>query len=175
MFNSWLSMDIVNREVTVEKEVGIHIKRLFGDDAVERQAARQELVKMGKPVIPFLVGLQYLNHTPVSREAIKTLSEIAHPDSIPILINGLENEDPNIRWLSAEGLIKIGKPSLMPLLAALEMRGGSKLLRETACHILKGLKEKNLFTDNYDLIGILKNSAKQLLVAPTAAIIRLQM
>ncbi|MFZ1080519.1 MAG: HEAT repeat domain-containing protein, partial [Candidatus Kryptoniota bacterium] len=151
------------------------VKRLFSDDGIERQEARHRLVKIGKPVISFLVGLQYLHQHRVSWEAVKTLSEMADPDSIPILINALENDDPDIRWLAAEGLINIGEPSLMPVLEALELRGGSMILREMSCPVLRALKEKGIFTDDYNLIGMLKNSAKQMLVAPTAAIIHMQM
>jgi hypothetical protein len=159
----------------LDREIGDLIKRLFSENSLERTEARQRLVKIGKPVIPFLVGLQYLNDQCIAREAIKTLSEIAHPDAIPILVNGIENNDPNIRWLAAEGLIKIGEPSLMPVLEALEMHAGSKSLREAVCHILRFLKEEGVFIDKYGLIGMLRNHARQMLVAPTAAMIHMNL
>jgi len=159
----------------METEIGTLLRCLFGDDIKERQDARQKLVKIGRPVIPYMVGLQYSSQRQISSEAIKTLMEIAHPDSIPILINGLENDDPNIRWLSSEGLVKIGKPSLPPVLLALEMRGMSKYLREGSHRVLNNLKNKGIFTDTHNLIGILANPSKQMLVAPTAAIIHLNM
>ncbi len=159
----------------METGLGIFVKRLFSENSEEREEARQKLVKIGKPVIPYLVGLQYLHEQRVGWQAIKILNEIAHPDAIPILVNGLENEDTNIRWLAAVGLISIGEPSLMPVLGALEFRGGSKFLREGVHHVLKGLKEKGLFTDTYGLIKMLEDPAKQMLVAPTAATIHLSM
>ena len=159
----------------MKSEIGNLIKQLFCDDVHKRQEAREELVEMGKQVIPFLIGLQYSENRQISWEAVKTLSEIAHPDAIPILVNGLENDDPNIRWLSAEGLIKIGEPSVEPVLLALELRGGSKLLRGAAYHTLRCLKEKGIFIDSYNFIGMLKNPAKQMLVAPTAAVIHMRM
>ena len=158
----------------MDKELGTLVKGLFSEECVERQNAGQKLVKIGREVIPFLIGLQYSNNRLISWEAIKTLSEIAHPDAIPIFINGLENDDPNIRWMAAEGLIKIDQPSVKPVLRALEMRGGSKSLRETVYHVLRSLRGKSIFIDDYDLIGMLKNLSRQTLVAPTAAIIHLK-
>lgn len=159
----------------MDLELGVLIKCLFSEDCMERQEARPKLVKLGRSIIPYMIGLQYSKDRRISWEAIKILCDLAHPDSIPILVNGIENEDPNVRWLAAEGLIKIGEPSIKPVLLALEMRGGSKPLRESACHVLKCLKEKGIFLDNYNLIGMLKNPAKQFLVAPTAAMIHMDM
>ncbi len=159
----------------MDSELGTLVKCLFSEDYAERNEARQKLVKIGRSIIPFLVGLQYSKDRRIGWEAMKTLSEICHPDGIPILINGLENDDPNIRWLSAEGLIQIGEASLGPVLRALEMRGNSKMLREAAYHVLKGLRENGLFNDTHNLVGMLKDQARHMLVAPTAAIIQMNL
>ncbi len=167
---------ILTKRIEVqEKNIGALVQLLFSNDSIKRQEARRELVKIGKPAINFLVGLQYLSQKQVSWEAIKTLSEMAHPDCIPILINALENEDTNIRWLAAEGLIKVGRPSLMPVLEVLEERADSKLLRESVHHVLKGLKENGHFTDDHDLIKVLEDPSKHIVLAPTAAMIRMKM
>jgi HEAT repeat protein len=150
-------------------EIETLVKCLLSENCVERQDARQKLVKIGKPIIPYLVGLQYSKDRRIGWESIKTIAEIAHPDGIPVLINGLENDDPNIRWLAAEGLIQIGEASVVPVLRALEMRWNSKQLREAAYHVLRGLKERVLFHDIYNLLGMLRDPARHVLVAPAAA------
>ncbi len=155
----------------LKNEIGSLVQQFFSHDIVQRQEARQKLVKIGKPAIPYLVGLQYSPRRQACWEAIKTLSEIAHPDSIPILINALESEESNIRWLAAEGLIKIGRPSLMPVFEVLEERAGSKSVREAVHHILKGLKDRGEFTDDHDIIGMFDDPIRQVLLAPTAALI----
>ncbi len=157
----------------MERQIADLVQNLFSDDGIVRRKARYRLVRIGKPVIPLLVGLQYLPKQQVRWEAVKTLSQIADPDSIPILVNALENTNSDVRWLAAEGLIEIGRPSLGPVMEALEEHGESKTLREGVHHVLRGLKEKGLFTDTHDIIGILEDSAKHMLLRPTAALIRL--
>lgn len=158
----------------METEIAGLVRALFSENFVERQNARGKLVKMGRRVIPFLIGLQYSRQQQVRWEAMKTLSEIAHPDAIPILVNGLENSNPDVRWMAAEGLVEIGMLSLKPVMEALEERGESNLVREGAHHVLTGLKQKGLFSDHYDMIGILKDTSKFTQLRPTAAIIRLR-
>ena len=144
----------------MEEEIPVLIKKLFSDDGIERRKARHDLVTIGKPVIRFLIGLQYLPEQHVRWEAIKTLSQIADPDSIPILVNALENRNHDVRWLAAEGLIEIGERSVMPLLLALEERGDSPELKVRVHHILKSLEEKGLFKDDYGIIGMLEDHGR---------------
>lgn len=159
----------------MEDEIAKLIQGLFSKDGIERQKARYRLVKIGKPVTQFLVGLQYLSKQQVRWEAIKTLSQISDPDSIPILINALENSNSDVRWLAAEGLVEMGEASLKPMLIAIEERGDSKRLREGAHHVLKGLENKHLFVDEYDIIGILEEKSKHALLRATAAKIHVGM
>lgn len=158
----------------MESDIGALVRSLFSKNFVERQAARERLVKMGKGVITFLIGLQYSREQHVRWEAMKILSDIAHPDSIPILVNGLENSNSDVRWLAAEGLVEIGKPVIKPLMEALEERGESNLLREGAHHVLMGLRRRGLFADNYNMVRILKDSSMFTKLRPTAAMIRME-
>lgn len=133
------------------------IHGLSSNNSVERIKSRHELVKIGKPAIEFLIGLQYSDVQHIRWEAIKTLSQIADPDCIPILINALENEMHDVRWLAAEGLIDIGKESVIPLFETLEIRQDSKFVREGVHHILKALESKNLFVDDFHIIKMLED------------------
>jgi HEAT repeat protein len=158
----------------MEEEIPGLVKKLFSTDVTVRRKARLDLVKIGKPVIRFLVGLQYLPEQHVRWEAIKTLSQIADADSIPILVNALENSDLDVRWLAAEGLIEIGEVSLMPVLEALEEHGDSKILKIGVHHVLKGLEEKGLFRDDCGIIGMLEDHGKHELLRPTIVRLRLR-
>ncbi len=157
---------------TMENVIASLIKGLLSDDGIERQRARLELVKIGKPAISLLIGLQYSRQQQVRWEAIKTLSQIADPDAVPILVNALENSNSDVRWLAAEGLVEIGKASVSPVMEALEERGDSKILREGVHHVLKDLERKGVFEDSHDIIGILEDPSKQGLLRPTAEKIR---
>lgn len=173
MANDFRSASTSKRESQViESDIGGLVRALFSENFVDRQNAREQLVKMGREVITFLIGLQYSREQHVRWEAMKVLSDIAHPDSVPILVNGLENSNSDVRWLAAEGLVEIGKPSLKPLMEALEERGESNLLREGAHHVLTGLRQKGLFEDSYGMIRILKDSSQFTKLRPTAELIR---
>lgn len=152
----------------MENKIPELIQKLASESSIDRIRARYELVKIGKPAIEYLIGLQYLNTEHVRWEAIKTLSQIAHPDAIPILINALENDRFDVRWLAAEGLIEIGKQSILPLLEALETQQDSKFLREGVHHVLRALKSKNIFKDKYQIIKMIEDSNTNSLLALTA-------
>jgi len=157
------------------QEIAELIKCLFSEDGIVRQDARYKLVKIGRPVIRFLIGLQYLDNQHVRWEAMKTLSQIADPESIPILVNALENTNSDVRWLAAEGLIEIGKQSVGPLMELLEESADSRILREGVHHVLKGLEERGYFFDRYDIISMLEDNARLLLLRPTAAKVRMDL
>ncbi|MCL4539901.1 MAG: HEAT repeat domain-containing protein [Bacteroidetes bacterium] len=156
----------------METEIARLVKSLFSPHGSERQNARQRLVEMGKTAIPFMIGLQYSRNQQVQWEAVKTLSEIAHPDAIPILINALENSNADVRWLAAEGLVQIGRPSVPALMEALEERADSIVLREGVHHVLTALRHQGRFEDAHDIIGMLRDPSRLAQLRPTAAVAR---
>jgi HEAT repeat protein len=133
------------------------IKIFYGKDVIARRKARYDLIKIGKPAIKYLTGLLNDPKMHIRWEAIKTLSQIAAPESIPVLINALENDDFDVRWMAAEGLIEIGNKSIKPLLKALVKNEDSNYLLEGAHHVLKDLKFKKIFDDSTGLIKKLEN------------------
>jgi hypothetical protein len=80
---------------------------------------------LGKPVCLHSLGCCRI----ASRtrwEAAKALSEIADPLAATALVNALEDDDADIRWVASEGLTALGRDGLEPLLAALLERAGSR-------------------------------------------------
>lgn len=128
------------------------IKDFYSKDGIKRKKARYELVKIGKPTVAYLAGLLDEPKEYVRWEAIKTLSQISVPESIPVLISALESEDFDIRWLAAEGLIDIGKKSIRPLLESIVLNQDSNYLLEGAHHVLKDLEFKHVFVDDQGII-----------------------
>ena len=141
----------------MENETEALVKIFYGKDVIARKKARYDLIKIGKPAINYLTGLLNDPKMHIRWEAIKTLSQIAAPESIPVLIKALENDDFDVRWMAAEGLIDIGKQSIKPLLKALSHNEDSNYLLEGAHHILKGLEFKKIFKDDDGLIKKLEN------------------
>ena len=101
-----------------------------------RENARLSLVALGKPAIaPLTKALT--SHSEMKRwEAAKALGQIADPASAPSLIMALEDDNFDVRWLAAEGLIRMGHEVTLPLLEALIKNSRSSLLREGAHHVL---------------------------------------
>ena len=151
------------------------IRNFYSDNGIVRSRARFELIEIGKPIVDFMIGLQYVPVHQVRWEAIKTLSQLAVPEAIPILINALENEDLDVRWLAAQGLVQIGRESVKAVLVALEGNQNSKYLMEGAHHVLKELQHKHLFIDQYGIIKMLEHYGAHSKLAFTATKILLEL
>jgi HEAT repeat protein len=143
------------RQEEKKKTVGVKepsietlIKTLSSLKDKAREGARHTLVAMGKAAVPSLIEALRNKNTLTKWEAAKALGEIADPEIAPILVKALEDEEFDVRWLAAEGLIKMNIKGLRPLLEALEHRGDSALLREGAHHVFhdlaKGALRKSL-------------------------------
>ena len=141
----------------METEIEELIKKFYSKDGIQRKIARYELVKIGKSAVKYLSGLLQAPKEYIRWEAIKTLSQIADPETIPILINALENEDFDVRWMAAEGLIDIGKESIKPLLKAVIKSKNPFYLLDGVHHVLKDLQFKNIIYDDAGLINKIEN------------------
>jgi HEAT repeat protein len=130
------------------KDIHSDIKNLINDlasnDDATRKKARLSLVAMGKRVIPSLVEVLKDRNDLPRWEATKALSEISDPDSAPVLVGALEDEEFGIRWAAALGLIGMHTYALRALFKALEENPGSDLLREGAHHVLHDLAKGEL-------------------------------
>ncbi len=116
------------------------IKGLFDTkNSVKKLAARNALQEMGKTIIPRLHGLLDSDNGLLRLEVAKTVALIADRRSIPVLIRLLDDIEFEIRWIAAEGLIKIGRRSILPLLRSIGSGDGSYYLNKGAHHVLNGL------------------------------------
>jgi HEAT repeat protein len=101
-----------------------------------RQAARETLVKLGRPAADLLVPLASNPAKQLRWEATKALAEIADPRTIPVLVERLGDAESGIRWLAATGLINIGPASVASVLRLLMARPASTDVRRAAHHVL---------------------------------------
>jgi hypothetical protein len=110
------------------------VAALAAHDRRVRDRARQALVDRGAPVVEALIpALRSPNHT-MRLEAAKALSAIADPRSVPALIEALDDERFDVRWLAALGLIALPEASLIPLLSALQRTPWSESNLHTGAH-----------------------------------------
>ncbi len=116
---------------------------LDSKNSVKKLSARSTLVGMGKPIIPKLHKLLNSENGLLRMEAAKIVELIADRRSIPYLINLLGDKEFEIRWIAAEGLIKIGRPAILPLLKSIRDGKSSLILNKGAHHVLLSLLNEN--------------------------------
>lgn len=151
----------------MKNEIKKLIEDLTGENGIARQKARHKLVAIGEPAIEFLLELQNSTNHQARWEAIKAIAQISDPESIPILINSLDDPKFDVRWLAAEGLIEIGRKSIKPLVEALLENIESEFYKEGVHHVLKELHRRREYKDEAKLIHALEEafSEEKLIIA----------
>jgi uncharacterized protein (DUF302 family) len=115
------------------------ITNLSSNDDILRIHSRESLVKIGKPAVPQLVEALKRGSHWLRWEATKALGEIGDATAAPALVEALKDEEFDVRWLAAEGLIKMKRGGVEPLLHALMAQADLSRLREGAHHVIQEL------------------------------------
>jgi len=102
------------------------------------------------------------------------LGQIAAPESAPVLVEALEDNEFDVRWLAAEGLIKLNVKGLKSLLHALMKKTESGFLREGAHHVIHDLAKGALRKSLAPVLASLEDG-KMTIEAPEAAFKALKM
>jgi len=122
----------------------ILIKALLNDKNYPgKHEARTSLVGMGKTIIPQMHELLASKNNLLRLEAAKIVELIADKRSVPLLISLLEDSESDIRWTAAEGLINIGRRSILPVLKAVRDAKNPNFIRKGAHHVLNSLLNEN--------------------------------
>ena len=134
------------------------------------EAARTSLVSIGKTTVPFLLPLLNNRKHQIRWEAVKALGEIKDPTAIDGLLQALTDEEFDVRWLAAEGLVALGPQAVVPLLQALiqMQETASVLLRDGAHHILRALITGSLEKDLKPVLTALEDIDFSVKVPPAA-------
>jgi HEAT repeat protein len=132
------------------------INTLASKDGATRQKARKSLVALGAPAVPSLIRvLRNSREDHIRWEAVKSLGAIGDTRAIPPLVKALEDSDPDVAWVAAEGLRKFKKAAWSPLLRVLiKSDPDSAQLRQGAHHVLRNQKEDGF----NDLLAILRKA-----------------
>lgn len=117
---------------------------------------REILVHMGPKILPLMYRLLDSGNWIIRKEAIKIIEMIGHPSSIPYLIKSLEDSASDIRWIAAEGLIRIGPQVIRPLLKALTANNISYFLKLGAHHVLETMAHQKGSEELRNLVYMLK-------------------
>jgi hypothetical protein len=110
------------------------------ENTVSRIEAKNKLEKMGRETLPYLHKLLEVEDNLLRREVAKIMGYIADKSSIPDFILLLDDSDNGIRWIAAEGLVHIGRESIIPLLRSIiDNQQGTYFLKTGAHHVFKSL------------------------------------
>ncbi len=154
-----------------DMEIKQLLEALGSDDGMERKKAREKLVAKGKNMIDFLMELLNNPKHILRWEALKTLEEIDDPLCIPLFIRALEDDEMDVRWIAAEGLIKLGEQSVKPLLKALVDKSESVFVLAGAHHVFYYLKKADKLPADFPidkLLSTLKNLENASTIRPMA-------
>jgi hypothetical protein len=133
------------------------VEQLGDRDGVHRQDARERLVEIGSPAVPYLIKVLRSPNERLRWEATKALGEIRDPWAAPALVQTLEDDEAAIRWLAATGLISLGRASLRPLLMALEKHSDSMWMREGTHRVLHALVREGVAEDVVPVLSALED------------------
>ncbi len=121
------------------EEIRPLVGKLISDEGMTRMRSRKHLVQLGPAYLSYYELLLNSANRLLRWETAKVIEEIADESSIPLFLNMMEDSDDDIRWIAAEGLIRVGKKSIRPLLEKLIHKGDSFFMKVGAHHILKSL------------------------------------
>ncbi len=119
------------------KSVQENIRTLNSRDVLDRQRAREDLIKAGQPALDSLLHALHDPDDEVRWEAARVLRELKDPSVIPDLIRILRDENFVVRWMASEALVELGRSGLIPLLRALIAHPEPGWLHDGAHHVLR--------------------------------------
>jgi HEAT repeat protein len=101
-------------------------------------------------------------------EAAKALAGIADPDAASALIDAMDDDSADVRWVAAEAMIALDHDALRPLLLALIERCRSTQLCHGAHHVLSSLTHQKPDSSLSCVLGALKSGGPAVTVPPAA-------
>ena len=130
--NTKIGIDV--RKLT--PEVRKHVPDLIHDKTMKRMNARHFLEEEGDKVLDDIHLLLKSGNHQLKWEAAKALEDIASVRAIPELIRLMNDKESEFRWMAAEGLRKLGRRSIVPLLELVIEKGQSPRIRTGAHYVL---------------------------------------
>ena len=164
--NTALDIEFANLPIALVNLFSISIDE---KNVTRKIKARKSLVSMGRKVIPHMHKLLSSQKLLLRMEAAKIVEQIADYKSIPSLIQLLDDNEFDIRWIAATGLIKIGRRSIIPLLKAVRDGKSSYFLNMGVHHVLTELLNEGEKQKLEQLMKCLENEHTLREVAPTEA------
>jgi len=135
----------------------------------KKTSTRRYLSDMGKKILPQIYKLLRSKNMHLRMEASKIIRQIGDKESIPILIDLLDDDEGSVRWIAAEGLVHIGRDSILPLLNKIVEKGNDKNFMAGARYALLRLFSEEEKEQFQPLLQSLKGRNFMSLLAPVEA------
>lgn len=132
---------------TVDAQIPKLIADLSDERGLVRQRARLQLEHIGLESIPALLETLQSQNVRARWEAVQALGELRIPETAGPLSEMLMDEDTGVRWTTMEGLIRMGRASLRPMLDTFIKHFDSIWMREGVRHILRVLNDRKKLKD----------------------------
>lgn len=94
-------------------------------------------------IIPGIQGLSLAGNQRIMNEINQIINFMSDKNSIPALINLLDDNEYDVRWIAAESLINIGRKTVIPLLKSIKDGRSEYTPGRGAYHVLHSLLSKN--------------------------------
>lgn len=147
---------VENQKNNPDEEVQELINKLSSKKGMERKNARKQLVAHGEKVVGALLAQHDKNTEHVFHwEVLKTLQQIGDPAAVNVFVEALEDDSSDIRWIAAEGLIKLGRHAIKPTLNTLLENSDSIFVCAGAHHIFHDLKKKKRLPEDFPVDALL--------------------
>ncbi len=139
------------------EEVVSLLPDLVSSQTTKRKSAREKLSGIAPMVLDELSKLCESGNKQLRWEVAKSLETRHSVGSIPVLLKLLADEESDIRWLAAEGMINVGRRALVPLLHEI-IYNESSYLFDSAHHVFNELLTRKEKRSYQPLMKALKHS-----------------
>ncbi len=144
------------------------VRTLNDEHPAERGRARATLIHMGRPVVPRLIEALRGPSAHARWEVARALAAIRDPGAAAALVEALEDEMLEVRWVAEGGIIDLKRDGLSALLHGLITHSGSERFREAAHRILTAMARGENALIARPVLEALEGPAP-ILAAPVAA------
>ena len=141
---------------------------------LDKMDSKETWLRMNSSVILQIDNSISARNELLKHEIANTVNLIADRKSIPALINLLKDPEFDVRWIAAEGLIKIGRKSIVPLLKTIRDEESSYFMNKGAHHILQSLISERERRAIEPLLYSLFNHTEAGKIAPVEALTALR-
>jgi hypothetical protein len=133
------------------------VRDISGKTMLKRKAARRRLMILAEEDPQIVIQFLESDNQKLRWEALKVLANLQNKYFIPVFIKHLHDSFSDMRWMASEGLIIIGRESLLPVIRCILENNVSLIFRDNVYLIISKLIIDNEKEDFAALLSSLGN------------------